>query len=350
MATLFGRHVISQTVRRLLVRARVPLVACGTAAALCSVTASHAPAQALKADAPAPGKFKLALIQLLVGKDKAANLKHAEVKIREAAASGAQLISLPECFNSPYGPTFFPEYAEEVPATSEQATESANPSTLMLSKVAKELKIYLVGGSFPERDATTGKLYNTCLVFGPDGSILCRHRKMHLFDIDIPGKMTMFESDTLTGGDDLSLFDTPWGRVGVGICYDIRFPHLAALLRMGGAHMLIYPGAFNMTTGPMHWELLARARAVDNQAFIATPSPARNPESSYQAWGHTSIISPWGKVVATTEEAPAIVYADVDLAEVLPMRQAIPVFNQTRDDLYSLKWTKGTWLKTLGLA
>ena len=122
------------------------------------------------------------------------------------------------------------------------------------------------------------------------------------------------------------------------------------LYREAGVHLLCYPGAFNMTTGPMHWELLARARAVDNQAFIATPSPARNPESSYQAWGHTSIISPWGKVVATTEEGPAIVYADIDLAEVLPMRKAIPVFDQTRDDLYSLKWTKGTWLKMFGLA
>ena len=199
---------------------------------------------------PTPGRFKLALCQVSVDTvDKAANLRTAESAVREAAGAGAQLICLPEVWNSPYEAAKFPEYAEEVPAAAEAVSASAHPSTHMMCSVAKELGVYLVGGSIPERDASS--VYNTCVVAGPDGAILCKHRKMHLFDIDIPGKMTFRESDTLTGGGSLSIFDTPWGRVGVGICYDIRFPQLAMLYREAGAHMLCYPGAFNMTTGPL---------------------------------------------------------------------------------------------------
>ena len=311
---------------------------------MAAAASSPGAAGALAAEPPAPGKVRLAVLQVLVGDDKAANLRGAEAAVRDAAAGGAQLVCLPECFNSPYGPSYFPEYAEEVPASGAAASAAEHPSTHMLCSVARELGIFLVGGSIPERDAATGKLYNSCLVVGPDGAILCKHRKVHLFDIDVPGGITFRESDTLSGGDRLSLFDTPWGRVGVGICYDIRFPSLAACMRKHGAHLLVYPGAFNMTTGPVHWELLARARAVDNQAFVATPSPARNPDASYTAWGHSSVVSPWGRVLAsvdTPEQGAATVMVDVDLAEVLPMRQAIPVFEQERSDLYELKWVGG---------
>ena len=327
---------------------------------------------ALPAEPPAPGRVKMALLQVAVGSDKASNLVNAGVKVREAAAAGAKLIMLPECFNSPYGANFFPEYAEEIPSSNALIDKKKHPSTHLLCSTASELGIYLVGGSIPERDGATGNIYNTCVVVGPDGSILCKHRKVHLFDIDVPGKIRFFESETLTGGDDLSIFDTPWGRVGVGICYDIRFPQLAELMRNKGAHLLCYPGAFNrerrtlaaptpppppqpthrtrgpprppdcphaVVTGPLHWELLARARAVDNQVFVATPSPARDMSAGYHAWGHSSVIDPWGKVVATTEETPATIYAEVDLAETAEPRQAIPVFDQKRDDLYETSWS-----------
>ena len=289
---------------------------------------------------PTPGRFKMALCQLLVGSDKETNLLHAEASVREAVKGGAEFVVLPECFNSPYGANFFPEYAEEVPNDLSELQPSAHPSTSMLSRLAAELQIYLVGGSIPERDASSGKLYNTCIAFGPDGTILAKHRKVHLFDIDVPGKITFFESKTLAAPqpEALSVFDTQWGRVGLGICYDIRFPEMATLMRESGAHMLVYPGAFNTVTGPMHWDLLARARAVDTQCFVAVASPARNPESGYQAWGHSSIVSPWGEVVATTDEAAAIVYADVDLSLVDEPRSSIPVFDQRRRDLYDLRW------------
>ena len=146
----------------------------------------------------------------------------------------------PECFNSPYAAAKFPEYAEEIPASAALVDAEKNPSTFMLVAAAKKHAIYLIGGSIPERDGD--KVYNTCVVFGPDGTILCKHRKMHLFDIDVPGKITFKESDTLTGGDRITVFDTPFGRVGVGICYDIRFPELAQLMRDNGAVILAYPG------------------------------------------------------------------------------------------------------------
>ena len=225
-----------------------------------------------------------------------------------------------------------------MPANAALVDPEKHPSTHMLCRTAKELGVYLVGGSIPERDAATGKVYNTCLAVGADGALLARHRKVHLFDIDVPGKIRFMESETLTGGDCRSTFDTPWGRVGLGICYDIRFPQYAALLREAGAHLLVYPGAFNMVTGPMHWELLARARAVDNQCFVATPSPARDASASYTAWGHSTVVSPWGEVLATTEETPATVYCEVDLAATGEPRASIPVFEQKRDDLYDLKW------------
>jgi len=208
----------------------------------------------------------------------------------------------------------------------------------MLSAAAAEHKVYLVGGSIPERDPVDNKVYNSCVAFGPDGSILTKHRKMHLFDINVPGRIVFKESDTLSAGQSLSTFTTPYGKVGLGICYDMRFPYLAMLLRDEGCKILIYPGAFNMTTGPAHWELLQRARALDTQSYVAAVSIARNPTSSYQAWGHSTVINPWGEVLATTDENPAIVYADMKLNRVEEIRQQIPVSFQKRNDLYELKW------------
>jgi omega-amidase len=297
---------------------------------------------------------------MLCGEDKQGNIAEARRMVTEAAGLGAQLVSLPECWNSPYATSSFPVYAEPIPSKSEELDASANPSTFMLSSLAKELGIYLVGGSIPERE--DNDVYNTCVVFAPDGAIVAKHRKVHLFDINIPGKQTFRESDTLSAGCSPTTFDSPFGKIGIAICYDIRFPgtpllpllsppHLAPLtpppapltsselsmlMRDEGCSLLLYPGAFNTTTGPMHWELLQRARAVDNQLYVATVSPARNPASEYQAWGHSTLVSPWGEVVATTDHDPAIVIAEVDMGEVQSMRNSIPVLSQKRDDIYSL--------------
>ena len=297
--------------------------------------------RAMSAPPPA-GICRLALLQLLPGADKPANLAAATAAIAAAAAGGANLIALPEVFNSPYATDKFPLYAEPIPAAASELDPVAHPSTHALSAAAARHGVFLVGGSIPERDAASGRVYNTCVAFGPDGAILARHRKMHLFDIDIPGRIAFRESDTLSAGAALATFDTPFGRVGLGICYDMRFPLLAMLLRAAGCSILLYPGAFNTTTGPAHWELLLRARALDTQCFAAAVSVARNPSGEgYQAWGHSTVVSPWGEVLATTGEGVGAVHAELDMARVAAVREQVPVSKQARTDLYALEWRGG---------
>jgi omega-amidase len=187
--------------------------------------------------------------------------------------------------------------------------------------------------------------------FDRNGKMLAKHRKVHLFDIDVPGGIRFKESDALAPGQSLTVFegpkptghgtertyDVPALRVGVAICYDIRFPELSmAMTRNGGASLLVFPGAFNMTTGPAHWELLARARAVDNQVFVALCSPARwDEKASYTPWGHSTVVDPWGTVIATTGHAPDLVVVDIDMTRVPQVRTAIPTSKQRRDDVYA---------------
>lgn len=270
------------------------------------------------------GTFRLALVQLAVTASKSDNLARAAKMIKDAAANGAKVIALPECFNSPYGTSYFPEYAETIPG----------PSTDALVRAAKENKVFLIGGSIPEEE--NGKLYNTCTVYNPDGELIAKHRKIHLFDIDVPGKIRFQESETLSPGNSFTTFDTPFCKFGVGICYDIRFAEMGHIYAKEGCNVLLYPGAFNMTTGPAHWELLQRARALDNQVFVATISPARDEKASYVAWGHSTVVSPWGEVVASTEHAEAIVYSDIDLSLVEKIRNQVPVTSQRRHDLYEI--------------
>lgn len=261
----------------------------------------------------------------MVSENKENNIENAKKVIAEAASNGAKVVALPECFDCPYSNACFPTYAEAAPG---------GAVSNMLSEAAKTHKIYLIGGSIPEKDGD--KIYNTCLIYGPDGSLLGKHRKIHLFDIDVPGKMKFTESDTLSPGNSFTVIDTEFCKIGVAICYDIRFPELAMKYAQAGAKFLIYPGAFNMVTGPAHWELLQRARAVDNQLYVSAVSPARNPDSTYQAWGHSTVVSPWGEILATTEHEAGIIYADIDLSKVDDMRSSIPVYKQKRHDLYQL--------------
>ncbi|KAK9903935.1 hypothetical protein WJX75_000890 [Coccomyxa subellipsoidea] len=276
---------------------------------------------------PEPKKVKIALCQLATTANKDENIKTATSAIKEAAAAGASLVVLPEMWNCPYSNDSFPTYAEDIDG-------GASPSADALAAAAAANAVTLVGGSIPER--SEDRLYNTCLVFSREGALLAKHRKVHLFDIDIPGGVTFKESDTLTAGEAITVVDTEAGRLGIAICYDIRFPELAQIYAQRGAQLIVYPGAFNTTTGPEHWELLQRARAVDNQLFVAACSPARNPKASYQAWGHSTVVSPWGKILGTTDETPSFVYAELDYAEIETRRRNMPITQQKRYDMYSL--------------
>lgn len=295
--------------------------------------------------------LRVALCQFHVTEDKKLNLETCASFLDQAAAQGANLVVLPEIWNGPYAVSAFGDYAEVLPEP-QAASCPDSPSAEMVRLKALEHNLWIVGGSIPE--TVNDKLYNTCLVFDPTGTVVAKHRKVHLFDIDVPGGITFLESETLSGGSTVTSFETPWCTIGVGICYDIRFPEYALLLTQKfGCQILVYPGAFNMTTGPAHWELLQRARAVDNQCYVLTASPARteappsdDEESSssnnknkyphYTAWGHSTATAPWGTVVATADETACVVVADLDLAKVAEMRRAIPTSIQKRTDLYKL--------------
>ena len=262
-----------------------------------------------------------------VGKCKADNLNHAVSLIQKAKAAKADIIALPECFNSPYGTQYFGEYAEEIPT---------GESCKVLSKEALHNQIHLLGGSIPEKiEYPSGKqLFNTSTAWGPKGDLLAKHRKLHLFDIDIPGGITFKESETLSAGDSLNIFKVgPW-NIGMGICYDLRFNEMSTLYRKKGCQLLVYPGAFNMKTGPLHWELLLRARAVDTQSYVAGIAPARDAESGYVSYGNSMLVDPWGTVLCRADAKEEIIYADLDLSVAEQVRQQIPVFYQRKTEVY----------------
>ncbi|KLU90039.1 hypothetical protein MAPG_09006 [Magnaporthiopsis poae ATCC 64411] len=264
---------------------------------------------------------RVACIQLSSGTDKAANLSRARDRILSAARDGAaNIVVLPECFNSPYGTAHFPTYAEQLlpsPPTPEQS-----PSFHALASAARDAGVYLIAGSIPEL-----ALENDDNKGGAE---------VHLFDIDIPGQITFRESDVLSAGSHITLVDLPpYGRVGLAICYDVRFPELAAVAARRGAFALFYPGAFNLTTGPLHWQLLARARAVDNQLYVALCSPARDmTEGVYHAYGHSLVAGPMAAVLAEAGVDEEVVYADLKPEDIESARSGIPLRTQRRFDVY----------------
>lgn len=268
------------------------------------------------------GIIKLGLCQMAVSRDKGENLRRAQAALEQSARQGAQLAMLPEMFNCPYENPCFPVYGE--PAGGE--------TWQFLSRMARELGLYLAGGSVPELEG--GKVYNTCYFFSPEGEELARHRKVHLFDIDVPGGQRFKESDTLTAGDQITVVDTPLGKIGLAICFDIRFSELFRVMGARGAQIILVPAAFNMTTGPVHWDLAFRSRAVDNQLFVAGCSPARDTGASYVAYGHSLVCNPWGTVVAQLDEKAGVQVAQLDLDDLARYRGQIPILSGRRTDLY----------------
>jgi omega-amidase len=307
-------------------------------------SSSSAPSSSAPSGAIFSNNLKIAICQMRVGTNKEENIQRAAELIGDAVGKQAQMVVLPEIWNSPYSTSSFPLYAEAMPEIGQDSSPSLKdcPSSQILIDLARRHKIWLVGGSIPEftLDKDNNKmLYNTCIVLNPEGLVVAKHRKVHLFDINVPGKITFRESDSLTAGSNVSVFETPWGNVGVGICYDIRFPEYAMLLRQRGCRLLVYPGAFNMTTGPAHWELLQRGRAVDNQCFVVTCSPARDEDPAYKGyvpWGHSSVVSPWGDIEGKAGALQEVMVVDIDFEKAESMRQNIPCWSQKRSDLYKV--------------
>jgi len=270
--------------------------------------------------------IKIAIIQMKVSNDKNANIFKAEQMISEAVKDerSPELLVLPEMFNCPYQSDLFPEYAEEEGEYTYQ----------QLARIARENQIYLLGGSIPEREGN--KIYNTAYIFDREGRNIGKHRKIHLFDIDIEGGQTFRESDTLSSGNSIEVFETDIGKIGVIICYDIRFPELSRLLVEKGAEIILVPAAFNMTTGPAHWEILFRTRALDNQVFMIGASPARNEKSNYISYGNSIIVDPWGRVLNRAKEREGIVLETINLGLVKKIREELPLLKHMRRDLYRI--------------
>ncbi len=270
--------------------------------------------------------MKVALIQLAGGSgDKTADIFLACDKIREAASSGADIVVLPEMFCCPYDNACFRAYGESAGGEAQSA----------LSSLAKELQIYIVGGSIPE--LCDGNVYNTAYVYDRSGEEIAKHRKAHLFDIDVKGGQRFMESETLSPGDRITTFDTEFGRMGLCICFDLRFEELTRCMTLQGAKVIFVPAAFNMTTGPAHWELLFRQRAVDNQCFTVGVSPARDETASYVAYGNSIAVDPWGTVLCRADGEAAVLYADLDFTRMEAVRQQLPILSARRTDLYEVR-------------
>ena len=269
-------------------------------------------------------KLKLALCQMNVIDNKLENLKNASSMISDASKK-VDFVVLPEMFNCPYSNDKFIEYSED---------ENDSYTLNKISNLARENNIYILAGSIPEKKED--KLFNTSYLFDKHGEIIAKHRKMHLFDIDVKDKITFKESDVLTAGNDFTLADTEFGKIGIGICYDIRFPELARIMVENGALILFYPGAFNMTTGPAHWQLLFRSRALDNQVYCVGVAPALNEDASYHSYGHSIITNPWGEVLAEADQKEEIIFCEIDLDEIKKVREEIPVLKNKRKDLYEV--------------
>lgn len=271
-------------------------------------------------------RFKIGVCQMPVVKDKELNIAKARSMIKEAADGGCSLVVLPEMFNCPYNSNLFPEYAES----------SLEGSTLqMLSAAAAEEEVFLVGGSIPEREGNT--IYNTSFVFSPRGDMLAKHQKIHLFDVDLPDGLSFHESRTLGAGKKITVVKTDLCVLGVAVCYDIRFPELMRLMALAGAEVVVLPAAFNMNTGPAHWELLLRTRAVDNQVFLVGASSARDTGVSYVSYGNSAVVDPWGRIIARAAAEETVLYAEIDLQLLDKTRAALPLLKHRRTDIYQLK-------------
>lgn len=270
-------------------------------------------------------KVKIGLIQMRIQEEKMKNIETAKKFITKLAEEGADIAVLPEMFNCPYNTDNFPIYAEE----------EGEETYQILSNLARENNIYLVAGSIPERERD--KIYNTSFVFDRKGNKIGKHRKMHLFDIDVKGGQYFKESDTLSPGSELNVFETEFGKFGLAICYDFRFPEVGRILVEKGAKAIIVPAAFNMTTGPAHWEIMFRSRALDNQVYTIGVAPARDEKSSYVSYANSIVVSPWGNVIERMDEKESYRIVEIDFDYVEKVRNELPLLKHRRTDVYKLE-------------
>jgi len=265
-------------------------------------------------------KFLAAAVQMVASDDKSANCAEAARWVRSAAAKAARLVALPEVFIWRGNKRLEKDAAEDIPgATSE-----------FLAELARETQVYLLGGSVLERIPGSEKAYNTSLLFGPDGKILAKYRKIHLFDVDLDGGISLRESATREYGDGVVVAETALGRMGLSICYDLRFPELYRRLAAQSVDVIFVPSAFTAYTGRAHWEPLLRARAIENQTFVIAPDQFGQSPKSFETHGHSMIVDPWGRILAEVPDGPGLAVAEIDLDDLAKVRTELPALQHRR--------------------
>jgi predicted amidohydrolase len=266
--------------------------------------------------------FRIALVQNCAERDMAPSIAALEPMIRAAAKEGAHLIQLPEVAHM-----LEPDNAAVLAKT---RLEAEDPGLARFRALAAELKRWILVGSLFIREKGRDKVVNRSFVLDPDGRIVARYDKIHLFDVELKDGQTYRESATVEPGAKAVLVDLPWGRLGLSVCYDLRFPHLYRALTQGGASMLAIPAAFTYKTGQAHWHVLVRARAIENGAFVFAATQCGTHAEGRRTFGHSLVVDPWGEVLVDAGDQVGVVTADIDLAKVDAVRRMIPSLQHDR--------------------
>ncbi|KVL06921.1 carbon-nitrogen hydrolase family protein [Burkholderia territorii] len=259
--------------------------------------------------------FRVAALQMVSTPDVARNLAEAGRLIAEAAGEGAHLVLLPEYF------CFMGHRDTDKLALAEPYRDG--PIQRFLSEAAQRHGVWVIGGTLPLKAPKPDRVLNTTLVFDPSGHEAARYDKIHLFNFE-KGDESFDEARTIRAGDTVVAFDAPFGRVGLSVCYDLRFPELYR--RMGDCALIVVPSAFTYTTGRAHWEMLLRARAVENQCYVLAAAQGGKHENGRRTWGHSMLIDPWGEIVAVRDEGASVVIGALDPQRIADVRQSLPAW------------------------
>lgn len=259
---------------------------------------------------------RIAIVQMSSTAAVVDNLQQVNSLVGEAANKGARLLVLPENFAYMAGPT------NEVWSVAERP--GAGPIQDRIATLAQQYKIWIVAGSIPLHSPIEKRVFSACMVYNESGENCARYDKIHMFDVRISDVEMYKESDRYIPGNAVVCVDTPVGRIGLSICYDLRFAQLYRTLLNGGAEIFIVPAAFTATTGKAHWEVLLRARAIENLTYTIAANQCGTHANGFQTWGHSMAIDPWGSIIAQGNNEPAVVYADIDLPRMASLRRSFP--------------------------
>lgn len=267
--------------------------------------------------------FTVAAVQMRSTDDRVRNLDAAEAYADEAAGRGAEVIA-------------FPENVADLRAEGSAGSPGEpldGPTARRFAMMASRHRVFVLAGTIALRNARGRKRSNASILFAPDGTVSAIYRKMHLFDAAIPGRAEFRESRTVAAGDKTVVATTPLGKLGLSVCYDLRFPELFRHLAIAGAEVLFVPSAFTAYTGRSHWTVLLRARAIENLAYVVAPAQWGRHHAGRRSYGHTCVIDPWGRVVAERARGTGVVLARIDLARVARLRRELPVLRHVRQEL-----------------